>query len=206
MSSFTGSKTITVSNTTFNGNPALDFTTTFKLIYQAGQDSTTNHDIMSQDAQGLHELSSTMSGGPLNVTSDTYTQPATIGINTVASGKTTFSDGSFVNTSIHIIGKERVTVPAGTFDCWKANYIWSDSRGDTETDVLYIDPALGFPVQSVIFATNGQGSNIVDSFTLKLQTTTVAPAIAGGSSVNFRNISAFAPALVPNQDSSLRTD
>lgn len=164
-------------------------------MFQTGPYTATNHDIKSQDAQGLHELSSTMSGGPLNVTSDTYTQPAMIGINTVASGKTTFSDGSFVNTSIRITGKERVIVPAGTFDCWKANYSWSDSRGDTETDVIYIDQALGFPVESIVYATNGQGSNVVDSFTLELKTTNVTPAIAHGSGVNFRNIGEFAQSL-----------
>lgn len=86
-------------------------------------------------------------------------------------GKTwTVSKDSTYTETGKAIGKESVTVPAGTYDeCWKIAYIYADSTF-SETSFVYLAPDVGL---IKVFESMQIDTNMTQEFTMELESATI---------------------------------
>ncbi len=111
------------------------------------------------DPTQTHTIGIQQVGGvPLTVTSTTYNSPITITSNTSLSGQTTLSSGLVIDTTAAVIGAERVTVPAGTFDCWKISRTEVDSDGSRSTSTGWLPVQYGSVIKQIVNGSNTSGN------------------------------------------------
>lgn len=124
--------------------------------------------VYNQAADGsLQIVGYTDSNGTTHTTSSTtYTQPGTFSSPLAASGTTSFTDGSTLNSSFTVQGQQQVSTPAGTFATWKvADTSQGNGTNSTATDYWY--PERGIYVRQDFTTTNSQltltGSMVLQS-------------------------------------------
>ncbi|MGQ9817859.1 MAG: TapB family protein [bacterium] len=99
------------------------------------------------------------------------TKPDTILAFPLEEGKTwTVSKDSLYTETSKAMGKESVTVPAGTYDdCWKIADILSDSAS-SETTFYYLAPDVGL---IKLFWSMTVDTNVTSKFTMELESATI---------------------------------
>ncbi len=99
------------------------------------------------------------------------TEPDTMVALPLEEGKTwtVFNDSTYTQTG-KAIGKESVTVPAGTYDdCWKIAYIYADSAF-SETSFVYLAPDIGMVK---VYESTEIDTNMTSEFTMELESATI---------------------------------
>lgn len=99
------------------------------------------------------------------------TEPDTMVALPLEEGKTwtVLADSTYTETG-KAIGKESVTVPAGTYDdCWKIAYIYADSAF-SETSFVYLAPDIGMVK---VYESTEIDTNMTSEFTMELESATI---------------------------------
>ncbi len=99
------------------------------------------------------------------------TEPDTMVALPLEEGKTwtVLKDSAYTETG-KAIGKESVTVPAGTYDdCWKIAYIYADSAF-SETSFVYLAPDIGMVK---VYESMEIDTNMTSEFTMELESVTI---------------------------------
>jgi hypothetical protein len=126
---------------TFDGNSTIQETDTFDLptypngpvILAASDEYSLNGTLVAVTSQGVLTA----------VKSNTFSFSGVYSSTTLVGGTLTLTDGTVVKENYQVTGTARVTVPAGTFDCWVVKEIESRNDGTQDRFTLYVDPALG---------------------------------------------------------------
>jgi|GEM_PF-6390957 hypothetical protein len=110
--------------------------------------------------------------GSVSFTPELTLLPGVYQATTQFSQQATRPDVGNVTRSFRVIGTERVTVPLGTFDCWKVEYSQADATKSI-TATAWIDPRIAYPVKQVIQSAENNGSTYAG--TVELRTTNALP-------------------------------
>lgn len=171
---FGGTLVESMSSESFNGISAIRDTQAITITsgVNTGNVGITNQ-WDSMGATSYHIVGLQQSGGAIStVVSTTYIVPLTITSSLSISGQTTFNDGLVIDSSTTVTGAEIITVPAGTFKCWKITRAEQHNDGSTFTSTEWWPAEYGAFVKRI---ENGSDSSGNHAYTQLLTSTNVRP-------------------------------
>lgn len=169
----TGSGTLTNSLTsdTYAGQQTVRWTEDFEIQYPSQTITLAASNELSLTGQ---LLAVTSMGQYSSVVKDTFHLGSTIGPTTDVKGGFTLADGTSVTEEYKVTGKARVTVKAGTFDCWIITETESRNDGTKDYFTLYLAPEIGGWVKARA-RTNYSGGQVF-SWSAELTALSLPPA------------------------------
>ncbi|HWD40030.1 MAG TPA: hypothetical protein VG944_14370 [Fimbriimonas sp.] len=158
-----GTMVESLSTDTYNNAPSIKDAKSFRITLPHQNIAIDEYAELGTDGSLLAEL---INGTLLALTSSTFRLPPTIDRSTAASGTLTFSGGYSITQQYRVVGAERITVPAGKFDCWVVSEQAQRSDGSSDNYRFWIAPETGHYVQATDTTDNGDGTGY--TYTMKM--------------------------------------
>ena len=160
--SFTGSGVESMASDTLSTGPVIKDSTSTIFHYADSSVSTSSYSAwytVGATSYGPAAFSSS-TGSQLLVTNNTYLLPLNVTGTTAVGGVAKLSDASTRTYQWTVLRGEKITVPAGTFDCWVVSYTRTHSDGSSAVATLWVSPVVGNAVQVQEIDKNTDGSQV----------------------------------------------